>query len=274
VSESGGGADAEDDSLHAAHLADRSTPRHVTGTSAGLLSADERVVRSKRSTDGGFVAVEVRAEKVDQFRAEDDLAGSASFANPVEPCGVEVEVPPLHVDDLGGADSGESEADQQFVAQSGFGAVLARSDENAEGFVMGEPACGMGALHFAVEPWDAAQRVVSARKCLDQRRIRLPDPHAPAEKRADPRQPIADRVVRDAPMFTSAPGQHVRFGERAWMRTPRDSEEVRQLGFVLVPGLRVRVTARELSDEIGDKRWTGMEPDDVAVRNSVIRSVS
>ncbi len=150
------------------------------------------------------------------------------------------------VDDLRRPHTGQTQADQNRVAKPKIGAVAAGADQPVKRFLMTEPPARVGRLDLPIQPRDLAERIVSAAQGLDQRRFRLPRSDAPAQESANPRQPVADRVVGPRP---PAPGQHRRLGQESWMRHVGEREKRRQFSFVLTARIQIVVAEAELPDQ-------------------------
>jgi hypothetical protein len=126
---------------------------------AGDLTGHYVVVVARALLSSGFRTSAQTRQGGEELGASGYPASLALLANELD--GLAVDIAPTKVDDLRGTEAGEAEADDDFVAQAGFGPVLA-SGEEAVSFSPGQEAGRVPPLHLAVQPGDLAKRVVPA----------------------------------------------------------------------------------------------------------------
>jgi hypothetical protein len=108
-------------------------------------------------------------------------------------------------------------------------------------------------LDLAVEAWDSAERVVSARQRFDQGGVGLARSGHTSGGRCRRAEAVALRVVSETAL--PGPREDVGFGEHARVIASRGPEEVVELDDVLMTRRRVAVAMCELVDEDRERGW-------------------
>ena len=108
---------------------------------------------------------------------------------------------------------------------------MAGVEERAECFFVGQPSGRVLALDLAVKARHSAERIVATHQRFDQGGVAFTGADTPAQERADSREAVALRVVREVAL--PGPGEDVGFGQQARVVASGTLEEVGEFCDVL-----------------------------------------